>query len=188
MAGPGLTKKAIASTFKDLVKEQDFEKVTVMDICDACGVNRKTFYYHFKDKYDLAEWIFEVEFIETLKKSDVIDEWEFVCAICQYFYKEKDFYSKLLKYGGQNSFRQYFQGFMLDSLSALMLSTKKQSVELNEAESVQQKAIREFYLHFISDAVLISIFRWITGGAKIAPQEFVALLKSTAELLKTEKQ
>ena len=31
-------------------------KITVTDITEDCGISRMTFYYHFKDIYDLVEW------------------------------------------------------------------------------------------------------------------------------------
>ena len=30
-------------------------------------MNRKSFYYHFRDKYDLVNWIFYVDFIERME-------------------------------------------------------------------------------------------------------------------------
>ena len=50
MPESNLTKKALAQTLKDLIHTQSFEKIGVNDICDACQVSRKTFYYHFRDK------------------------------------------------------------------------------------------------------------------------------------------
>ena len=35
--------------------EKPFDKISVIDICEGCGMNRKSFYYHFKDKYDLRD-------------------------------------------------------------------------------------------------------------------------------------
>ena len=52
-----LTKKAIAYTFKDILKEKSFSKITVTDIAKRCDINRQTFYYHFQDIRDLVEWI-----------------------------------------------------------------------------------------------------------------------------------
>ena len=49
------TKKAIAYTFKDLLKEKPFNKITVNDIANKCDINRQTFYYHFQDIRDLME-------------------------------------------------------------------------------------------------------------------------------------
>ena len=43
---------------KGLMAEMPFEKINVSQICERCGMNRKSFYYHFKDKYDLVNWIF----------------------------------------------------------------------------------------------------------------------------------
>ena len=43
---------------KKLMKEKPFAKISVIDICEGCGMNRKSFYYHFKDKYDLVNWNF----------------------------------------------------------------------------------------------------------------------------------
>lgn len=45
------TKKALAASLKKLLKRKSLDKITVIDITEDCGVNRQTFYYHFKDTY-----------------------------------------------------------------------------------------------------------------------------------------
>lgn len=62
------TKKAIAYTFKDLLKEKPFNKITVNDIANKCDINRQTFYYHFQDIRDLIEWICIDEVDNLLEK------------------------------------------------------------------------------------------------------------------------
>lgn len=42
------TKKAIAGALKELMEEKPISKITVGDIADRCGINRQTFYYHFR--------------------------------------------------------------------------------------------------------------------------------------------
>lgn len=42
------TKKAIISTFEELLNERPLNKITVKDIVGRCGINRNTFYYHFE--------------------------------------------------------------------------------------------------------------------------------------------
>ncbi|MGM9640637.1 MAG: TetR/AcrR family transcriptional regulator, partial [Faecousia sp.] len=34
---------------KDLMNREPFAKISVGDICQACQMNRKSFYYHFRD-------------------------------------------------------------------------------------------------------------------------------------------
>ena len=56
MADSNITKSALASALKELMETTPFAKITVSDICAKCNMNRKSFYYHFKDIYDLVEW------------------------------------------------------------------------------------------------------------------------------------
>lgn len=51
------TKKALEASLKNLLLQKPLDKVTVSDIAADCGINRMTFYYHFKDIYDLIEWV-----------------------------------------------------------------------------------------------------------------------------------
>ena len=51
-----VTKRALEQSLKNLLLKKPLTKITVGDITDDCGINRMTFYYHFKDIYDLVEW------------------------------------------------------------------------------------------------------------------------------------
>ena len=59
------TKIWIADTMKTLMAKKPLEKIRVTEICRAAEIERPTFYYHFKDKYDLVAWIFFQEAFET---------------------------------------------------------------------------------------------------------------------------
>ena len=76
----------LADALKCVMKEKVFAKISVTDICDRCNMNRKSFYYHFKDKYDLVNWIFDTEFIAVAKKKTYLDIWELLTELCDYFY------------------------------------------------------------------------------------------------------
>ncbi len=71
------TKAAIVNSFYKLIEQKSFEKITVKDIVDDCGINRKTFYYYFKDIYDLIEYVFRAEiegYVETAPKGDTLED------------------------------------------------------------------------------------------------------------------
>ena len=67
MADLNITKRALAAALRELMEQMPFDKIQVGQICEICNMNRKSFYYHFKDKYDLLNWIFDVEFLHLFK-------------------------------------------------------------------------------------------------------------------------
>lgn len=56
-------KSIIADTVLNLCQEKSLNKVTIADIQEASGVSRQTFYNHFKDKFDLIQYIYETRII-----------------------------------------------------------------------------------------------------------------------------
>ena len=49
-----VTKRALEQSLKNLLLKKPLTKITINDIAEDCGINRMTFYYHFKDIYDLV--------------------------------------------------------------------------------------------------------------------------------------
>lgn len=66
------TKKALSASLKKLMGRKRLSKITVSEIIADCGVNRKTFYYHFEDIYALLKWTLEQETVEVLKNFDLL--------------------------------------------------------------------------------------------------------------------
>ena len=60
-----ITKHWIADRMRELMKYKPIEKIRVTEICKAADVERPTFYYHFKDKYDLVAWMFYGDAADT---------------------------------------------------------------------------------------------------------------------------
>lgn len=54
------TKKAILATFEEMLNEMPFEKITVSALVARCEISSNTFYYHYRDIYDLLDaWLDE---------------------------------------------------------------------------------------------------------------------------------
>ncbi|MGH4138810.1 TetR/AcrR family transcriptional regulator C-terminal domain-containing protein [Clostridium sp.] len=51
-------------------------KITINDIVRDCGVNRRTFYYHFQDVYALLEWIFRTEVARAMAENTTSRTWQ----------------------------------------------------------------------------------------------------------------
>ena len=95
----------LAESFKELACRQPIEKITIKAVTDRAGVIRPTFYNHFQDKYELLEWIINHDLIEPIKpfvRSGLTTQ-----AMTFLFLnveKEKDFYTKVSRLEGQDSF------------------------------------------------------------------------------------
>ena len=71
-----LTKRALEQSLKNLLLKKPLTKITVGDIAEDCGINRMTFYYHFKDIYDLVEWSCLEDAKRALDQNRTHDTWQ----------------------------------------------------------------------------------------------------------------
>lgn len=171
MADSNITKHALAAALRDLMAEMPFEKINVAQICERCNMNWKS--YHFKDKYDLVNWIFDTEFIAVLKKenwcSNYEERWALIEKSCQYFYENHSFYRKALQIKGQNSFSEHFREYIRPLLTDRMFNL------LGEEQP------DEFALDFLTDAVMCAMERWLRTKECMPPEQFVEKIKSLTE-------
>ena len=166
MADSNITKRALAAALKSLLAERPFAKVSVREICEACGMSRKSFYYHFKDKYELLNWIFETEFVARVQQTQgERNAWELLNDLCCYFYDNRDFYRRAFAVQGQNSFRDYFR-----EVIGPMLQSEMERI-FGQEENIA------FYTGCYLDALTCAILNWLQSRQPQPPAEFCALLR-----------
>ena len=71
-----VTKRALEASLKHLLLQKPLNKITINDIAEDCGINRMTFYYHFKDIYDLVEWCCEEDASRALAGKKTYETWQ----------------------------------------------------------------------------------------------------------------
>lgn len=49
------TKKLILATFREMLSESPFDKITVAALVKRAGISPNTFYYHYQDIYGLLD-------------------------------------------------------------------------------------------------------------------------------------
>lgn len=162
-------KQVLAQALKSLMSRYPFSKISVGDICKECHMSRKSFYYHFQDKYDLVNWIFDSEFIGTLQLSNLSDDWQLLFSLCAYFHRERVFYRNALQIRGQNCFQDYFIETIRPFISILISDVYVADDHL------------DFYVTFYTDAFLSALIRWLNEGAVVPPDQFAALLKNAMQ-------
>lgn len=170
--GHGITKRVLADSIRKLMEQRPLAKISVGDIVEECGLNRNSFYYHFKDKYDLVNWIFYTDVINRLKLDNVLtgSVWELIDTISHYFYENKSFYMNALSVSGQNSFAEYY----IDIIKQIVRARLGESLADNDEQD------QDFYIYFFIDAYIAATFRWLQGGAQIPPEKFTQMIKKAA--------
>lgn len=104
-----LMKKHLADTLKGLSREKSLEKISVGDIVKAGHVNRSTFYYHFKDKNDLIQYIYEDDVIRWYAPSEQVGNWiPNTEKRLQMLKEDTPFYLQTLNIRGDNNFQTVF--------------------------------------------------------------------------------
>lgn len=175
MADSAITKRALVASLKSLMSEQPFSKISIGEICDRCEMNRKSFYYHFRDKYDLVNWIFEREFVSVSKTKSYSGAIEAFGDLCCYLYENREFYRQALKIEGQNSFSECFTQFCRFSL------TKKLEGNCDDPE------VAEFQARLLAYSLKNAIDLWLEEKECMDGKEFsarfVSFVKNTAAII-----
>ena len=68
------TKKLILATFREMLSESPFDKITVAALVKRAGISPNTFYYHYQDIYRLLDAWFQ-EQVESFVPNGEPIEW-----------------------------------------------------------------------------------------------------------------
>ena len=178
MADSNITKKALASSLKELMSNKAFNKISIGEICERCLMNRKSFYYHFKDKEDLLNWIFDTEFAEVCPTTLEDGLWDELTALVDYLYENRSFYRKAFRIEGQNSPASHMHELLYPVLKARLRLL------------IKNEEITDFQVNFFADGIICAIRRWIYASDCPPPEEFTRQIRScmygiAEEILKT---
>lgn len=109
------TKEKLRAGLLELMKNENIEDVSVTELCRFSGVNRNTFYSHYKEPEDLLEEIENdlVEMLgETLENASLktMSMYSFLNSLFTLVYEQKDVCSIIFsKHGNRNFVHQVAQ-------------------------------------------------------------------------------
>ena len=174
MSGSQITKKALALSIKKLMETIPLSKISIRQIADNCGVNRQTFYYHFKDKFDLVNWIYYTEAIENLAGDTNYEHWtDAMYKTLTYLMNNKSFYTNALNTPGQNA----FDGYLFKETYDLIMGVVNDVSSGIKVSTTDKSFIADFYTHaFVGITV-----QWIKNSMKEPPKVMVNKLNEVVE-------
>lgn len=154
------TKAAIMNSFMKLLSENPFDKITVKDIVDDCGINRNTFYYNFQDIYALVDEIMqnEINRIAEMHKQPYPSWGEGLCVAVEFAIKNKKAIFHLHNSVKKQQLDRYLEKTIYGVVSEFVL-LKAEGSNISESDL-------QFISAFYSFALLGMMEKWIDDGMK----------------------
>lgn len=174
MKGQQRTKRVIAAAMKKLMQQKRLEEISVGEIIAESKISRNTFYYHFRDKYDLVNWIFRSEVPFAMSTISGSNWQEVLYRTCGYLRENRAFYTNALRLTGQNSLQEYLIAYL----------TAQMHDQFYSATQARHHAISEkeldFAARFYAYAVVGLVAQWAREGMK---EDFSAYSESLRRVL-----
>ena len=160
MAKTDITKRALAESFKELMRHSPFHKISVESICEGAGISRRNFYRHFLDKYELLQWIYYEDFVRDIESRYYSRALDLFPDVCRGLYSDRAFFLNAFDVKGQNSFRSY----CTDRLYPYLFKDLSSSFDSDKDA--------RFYIDLITNAVFDQFQIWLASEPCLPPEEF----------------
>ena len=172
------TKYVLGEALKELLQKKPLNKITVTEIVDLCGLNRMTFYYHFKDIYDLLEWVCISDAEKAVEGRTNHNNWQDgLVGLFGLLKDNKAFVSHVY----DSSSRMYITDYVYRLTERLIIDVID---ELDSAHTLNEEN-KEKIASFYDYAFLGTALRWIESGMEDDPvtitRELAILLNNSFE-------
>lgn len=166
MPNTNATKIALGESLKKLILTKRLEKITINDLTTDCGVSRMAFYYHFKDIYDLVEWVCMEDGARALQDKKTYDTWqEGISLVFDAVLENREFITNVCRSIGRERVERYLYQFTYDIVKDVV-EEKCRGTGLTEKH---KDSITDFYKYgFVGTMV-----DWIDHGMKEDYEEIV---------------
>lgn len=157
------TKRALEASLKNLLAQKPLDKITIHDIATDCGINRMTFYYHFKDIYDLVEWSCVEDARKALEGKKTYDTWQqgflqiFEAVLANKVFIQNVYHSVS---------REQVEIYLYKLTYNLLIGVVEEKAENMNVREEDKQFIANFYKYAFVGLML----DWIKDGMKENPQ------------------
>lgn len=162
------TPTRIMEAFKGLLQETDYDKITVVDICERAGVSRKTLYVYFDGKEGVLRGIVRGDVVTPIATmmdllpmgSGTAGGKMLTQRMLETIYDNRDFYGSAVVQGRIGIIGQV----MREVLAAA-------SIDLFRGETGNCSEKYRYAAHFTAGANVGVITEWLRSGLKVSPEE-----------------
>lgn len=152
------TKRMFADALKRALKKKSLSQITVKELVLSCGVNHKTFYYHFRDIYDLVHWTLDRETVEILRGADLTGDYEEAIRYLLGYIRENSYMLNCLCNAiGKQQFTAFIRDDLADTVQRLVLE------EANAMGVAKTHPYLPFLCDFLTGALTDMLIDYLTG-------------------------
>lgn len=164
-----VTKRALEQSLKNLLLKKPLTKITVGDITGDCGINRMTFYYHFKDIYDLVEWSCLEDAKRALEEKKTYDTWQQgFLQIFKAVQENKPFILNVYRCVHREQVEKYLQP-LVDQLLLNVINEESAGITVRDED-------KQFIAQIYSYMFIGLMLDWIKDDMNEDPQQIVEKL------------
>lgn len=164
-----VTKRALEQSLKNLLLKKPLTKITVSDITDDCGINRMTFYYHFKDIYDLVEWSCLEDAKMALEEKKTYNTWQQgLLQIFKAVQENKPFILNVYRCVHREQVEKYLQP-LVDQLLLNVINEEAAGITVRDED-------KQFIAQVYSYMFIGLMLDWIKDDMREDPQQIVEKL------------
>ncbi len=167
------TKLALEESLKRLLLKKPLDKITINDLTTDCGISRMTFYYHFKDIYDLVEWCCLEDARIALQGKKTSSTWhEGLLQIFDAVMENKPFILNVYRCVGREQIENYLFALTYDLLMGVV-AEKSKDILITEEQKI---FIADLYKYSFVGIML----DWIKNGMR---EDYHGIVDATATAL-----
>jgi len=183
------TRQSLRAALLELIKEKDYDDISIEEITERANVGRTTFYLHYKDKEDLlmeeisaimyerAQVLSEIPFSvwvpvseEDLKKNMALQP---LLLVFEHIHNNSELYSLLLKSTNSSKIIERIRKVSTDAI-VQFVETK---METDPIPLLSEVPI-EFFAAFFSGALISVVSWWIKEDMRHSPEEVTNMFRS----------
>lgn len=142
------TEHELALALKTMMSEVPLDDISVTALTKKCHINRKTFYYHFHDIFDLLTQVFLDEKIEGTENTKDINQ--LMKVIFNYYTKNMKFIDATLDSAGKELVQEFFYNVCYTNFLRYIAATPDgKKVHIND-----RKYIARFYAFGYANSII----------------------------------
>lgn len=168
------TRRELNGALRALLRQKPLDQLRVRELTEQCGLRRQSFYYHFKDVYDLFAWSVRQERTLLLDRlADCLTWRQALIELLDRAGEERAFYRAVLDWGGRAALGEMIPlEEMLETLQAYYR---------DRCGVPPDRAAEERDLRCERDLLLSLLESWVRGGTALGAEELADALERAVE-------